>query len=67
MAYRAFGVRLVFLVAFPFLVVLIQFLAVSRLNTPGQYPWQVEGGWEGEEVRRAEKRLAQPTHLEHVS
>ena len=63
MAYRAFGVRLAFLFGFALLIVLMQFLAVSRLNAPVQYPWLVDDGREGVAVKRTE----QPLPLEHVS
>jgi len=61
MAYRAFGVRLAFLFGFALLIVLMQFLAVSRLNAPVQYPWLVDDGREGVAVKRTE----QPLPLEH--
>ena len=66
MAYRAFGVRLAFLFGFALLIVLMQFLAVSRLNAPVHYPWQVDNGREGGAVKKV-ARTEQPLPLEHVS
>lgn len=55
MAYRAFGVPLVFILGFAFLTVLVQMLAVSRLNTsPARLPWEEE---EAKGERRAAPRF----------
>lgn len=79
MAYRAFGVPLVFILGFAFLIVLIQMLAVTRLNnSPARLPWEEEAKEEWRDSPRLVHRESTPAStdrqasppsvpLEHVS
>ena len=60
---RKFGLRFVFLLAFGLIVVLLQMLALSRLNSQpptSGFPWEADHG-------RERAREVDGASLEHVS
>ena len=65
--------RLAFVAGFGFAVLLLQMLAVSRLNNPTRPPWEYEYEAHREAVqplaqsKSPELRTLQPPPLEHVS
>ena len=73
MAFRRLGAKVALLVFFALVVLVLQMIAVSRINTPARLPWEFEGEGGAAPVvvprkrRREEGRTEQPPPLEHVS